>query len=223
MTLYSHQTTIASMLEFAPIIPVNYPEGDKNKPWCPSTKLIQIGAQLAGVDLNPNTFCGEKMSDARYSDGAIHYLESANYYPRVSCLNVHMNLIDQMELVEQDIQEPTTGEIGKALGFANSPQEKAEISKEYTRKMEAYYKRECAIKRWKDVIFETSVSHKGDEPNPHFRQFETADDIPFEEVIDKVKGFIGALEKITGYKPMTISLHGGAKNCPQSPRIRIDR
>lgn len=207
------------MLEFDQIIPVNFPEGDANKPWCPSTKLIQIGAQLAGVDLDPNSFCGEKMSDAHYSDGAIHYLESANYFPRVSCLNVQMKLIDQMELVEQDIQEPTTEEMGSALESANSPQEKAEISKEYTRKMEAYYKRECAIKIWKDVIFKTSVSHKGDEPNAHFRQFESAEDIPFEEVVNKVKGFIEALGKITGYKPMTINFHGGAKNCTQSPRM----
>lgn len=207
------------MLEFGPINPVNFPEGDKNKPWCPSTKLIQLGALLAEVNLDPDSFCGEKMTDAHYSEGAIHYLESASFFPRVSCLNVHIKLISQMELVEQDIEEPSTLEIGTALGVATTPHEKAEISKEYAEKMEMYNKREQTIKRWRDVVFETSVTHTGDEPNVHFRQFESANDIPFDEIVGKVKSFIGALEKITGYKPMTINLHGGAKNCPQSPRM----
>ena len=209
------------MLEFGPIIPVNFPEGDKNKPWCPSTKLIQLGAQLAGVDLNPNSFCGVKQSDAHYSEGAIHYLESANYYPRVSCLNVHMKLINQMELVEQDIDEPSTQEIGNALELVSTTQGKVEIAKEYAKKLETYNEKVNTINRWKDVIFETSVAHTGDEPNVHFRQFKSADDVPFEEVIGKVKDFIEALGKITGYKPEMINIHGGAKNCPQSPRIHM--
>lgn len=87
--------------------------------------------------------------------------------------------------------------------------------------MRDYQDREETIKRWKETMFEVSYSHKGDEPNHHFRQFETANDVPFEEVVEKVKDFIEALKKITGYEPMTIIGDGGARFCPQSPVMRI--
>ncbi|QQG42050.1 MAG: hypothetical protein HYV90_01910 [Candidatus Woesebacteria bacterium] len=207
------------MLEFEPIIPVNFPEGHGEKPWCPHTKLIQIGASLAGIDLDPNTFCGEKMTNTHYSDGVIHYLEAATYYPTTSCKDVHVALLDQVQLVEQSIEEPNIKEFEMELETAVSSREKAAISDKFAEKMGNYQKREDTIERWRKTMFKISFSEKGDEPNPHFRQFDKPEDIPFEEIIGKVKDFIGALERVTGYKPATFSGLGGAKNCPQSPRF----
>lgn len=114
---------------FAQIIPVNYPEGSKNKPWCPHTKLIQIGAQLSGRKLNDSNFCGTKMTDARYSEGAFHYLESANYFPRVSCKDVQIDLMDQMELVQKDLAEPSVKDLEEALGKAANPKKNPKLWK----------------------------------------------------------------------------------------------
>lgn len=210
------------MLEFEHIIPVNFPEGHKEKPWCPSTKLIQIGAQLAGVEIKPGNFCGQKMTDVRYSQGAFHYLESANYFPRVSCKAVHIDLMNQMKLVEKDMKEPDTKKMERELENADYKTKTAIVAK-WADKMKAFQEREEIIGRWRTTIFNVSYSHKGDEPNPHFRQFEKAEDVPVEETVGKVKDFIVALEKITGYKLFVIDGHGGAKNCPQSPKIQIGR
>lgn len=163
------------------------------------------------------------MTDARYSEGAFHYLKSANYFPRVSCKEVQIDLMDQMELVERDIKEPDIKDFEGRLELAMMPVEKATIAERYAKAMHKFQNREDIIKRWKETIFDISYSHKGDEPNPHFRQFEKAEDVPLEETISKVKDFIEALKKITGYRPLIIDVHGGAKNCPQSPRMRIDR
>lgn len=193
-----------------------------NKPWCPHTKLIQIGAQLSGQTLNDSNFCGKKMSDARYSEGAFHYLESANYFPRVSCKKVQIELMDQMELVEKDLKEPDTKEMERELKKADYNTKTAIVAK-WADKMKEFQEREEIIGRWRTTIFDVSYSHKGDEPNPHFRQFEKADDLSLEEITGKVNDFIEALGKITGYRPFVIDGHGGANNCPQSPRMQIGR
>ncbi len=207
------------MLELEHIIPVNYPEGHDGKPWCPQTKLIQIGADLVGKKLDPGTFCAEKMTDVHYSEGAIHYLEHATFSPKVSCLEVHIKLIHQMEIVKANIAEPDAEVAAAKIKFAKSVEEKVNIVEGMANNMKAYQERTDILKRWKNVIYETSVTHKGDEKNHHFRQFDSPNDIPLEEVIRKVEEYTAAFKKITGYEPFVFGGLGGAKNCNQSPRM----
>jgi hypothetical protein len=195
----------------------NYPEGYKEKPWCPNTKLVQIGASLAGIEIAPEDFCTEELSNAHFSEGAIHWLKSGSFFPRVSCVKVEGELIRQMEIVDEEVEAPSNEEATRKINEAKDMPAKQEIFESYKKAMDEYEKRKAIIDRWRKVIFEVSVSTPADEKNEHFRQFKSADELPEDEIITKVEQFTSALNKITGYEPNVIKGSGGAENCPQSP------
>lgn len=198
----------------------NYPDGYKEKPWCPSTKLVQICASLAGVELTPETFCTEELSNARYSEGTIHWFETGDFYPKASCVKVNQILVQQIDIIGKKIELPGEENIAEEIRSANSTADMLVVTTHYTQLKEDFGKRETILNRWRDIIFQTCCSTTSDEKNEYFRQFKTASELPEEEIIDRVKQFTSALNKITEYIPRAINLGcGAAKNCPQSPRV----
>jgi len=69
-------------------------------------------------------------------------------------------------------------------------------------------KKQVILARWRKVIFET---------NQNLGRFKSADEIPEDEVKERVRQFTTALIQITGFEP-GVTLVGPAKNCPQSPK-----
>jgi hypothetical protein len=195
----------------------NYPEGYEEKPWCPNTKLVEICASLAGVKLTPQTFCTEELSNAHFSDGAIHWLKSGDFFPRVSCVKINRELIRQMEVVDEKVEAPSEEDTTRKISEAKDMSTKSEVFELYKQATDKYEKRKAIVDRWRKVVFETSVSTASDEKNEHFRQFNSADELSEDEIFDKVVQFTLALNKITGYEPDIVLGGGGAINCPKSP------
>jgi hypothetical protein len=196
----------------------NYPEGYKEGPYCPYTKLVQITASLAGIELTPQTFCTEELSNARFSEGTISWLKSGDFYPRVSCVKVNRELVRQLEFLNEEVEDfPSDEEVTRRVNKAKDLSTKNDILESYKKTMDKYVKGAIILNRWRKVIFETSVSTLSDEKNEHFRQFKSADELSQEEIVNKVEQFTLALNKITGYEPNVIKGSGGAENCPQSP------
>lgn len=195
----------------------NYPEGYKEGPYCPYTKLVQISASLAGIELTPETFCTETLKNARFSDGAIHWLKQGDFYPRVSCVKVNQELVQQLKIVEKVVEAPSDKDTTEKIAEAKDLSAKREIFKSYEMSMEKYERRQSIIDRWRKIIFETSVSTTSDEKNPHFRQFKSADELSEEEIVGRVKQFTQALSEITGLQ-QEWHIPDGAENCPQSPK-----
>lgn len=199
----------------------NYPEGYEKKPWCPNTKLVQICASLAGVELTPQTFCTETINDAHYSGGTIHWLESANFHPAASCAKVNQELIQQLKLAEKVVEAPSYTDTSQKIIDAKDLSAQLKIFRSYEKVMDEYEKRKTIIDRWRKVVFETSVSTTADEKNEHFRRFKSADELLEDEVVGKVKQFMESLEKIIGFEKETIGWwRGEVKNCPQAPKSR---
>jgi hypothetical protein len=198
----------------------NYPEGYEEKPWCPNTKLVQICASLAGVELTPETFCTETIGNASYSDGILGWLERADFYPATSCVKVNQKLIRQLEAVKKIVGAPSDKDTTKKITEAKYLPTRLEIFRSYKKAVEEYEKRQTIINRWRNVVFETCCSTTKYEKNEHFRQFKSARELPEGEIIDKVKQFTSALNKITEYEPRFINLScGEARNCHQSPSV----
>jgi hypothetical protein len=195
----------------------NYPEGYEKKPWCPNTKLIQICASLANVKLTPETLCTEELYDARFSGGAIHWLESGSFLPKVSCINIECKLVQQIEIVDENAETPSDEEATRKINEAKDMHAKQEIFESYKQAMDKHERQKAIVDRWRKVIFETSVCTASDEKNEHFRRFNSADELSEDEIFDKVIRFARALHEITGYEPNIIKGNGGAENCPQSP------
>lgn len=198
----------------------NYPEGYEKKPWCPSTKLVQICASLAGMELTPEAFCTEELFNANYSENIFDWLERGDFLPKVSCMEVNRELIRQMEIVDEDVEAPSNEEATRKINEAKDMPAKQEIFESYKKAMDKYERRKVIVDRWRKVVFETSVSTTSDEKNEHFRQFKSADELSEDEIFDNVVHFTSALNKITGYVPNLILGGGGAINCPQSPEHR---
>ena len=198
----------------------NYPEGYEEKPWCPNTKLVQICASLAGVELTPETFCTETIENAQFSEGVINWLERADFYPATSCVKVNQKLNRQLEVIRKIVKAPSDKDTTKKIAEAKDLPTRLEIFKSYEKAMEEYEKRQSIVDRWRKVIFETCCSTTKDEKNEHFRQFKSADELSENEILDKVRQFTSALNKITKYEPKFIDLScGEAKNCNQSPSV----
>ncbi|MGA3291779.1 MAG: hypothetical protein ABSC49_01375 [Candidatus Microgenomates bacterium] len=196
----------------------NYPDDYEKGPYCPHTKLIQICASLTGVELTPENFCTEKMSNTRYSDGFIHYLESADFHPAASCAQLNHKLDQQIELAEKKISLTPDNIIKSKLDKINDISSIKKTADKYATEKELYLKKQEILTRWKTVIFKTSVSTTQDEKNVHFRQFKSEEELPDEEVLNKVKKFKAALEKITGFDKEQFGWYWGeVKNCPQAP------
>ena len=195
----------------------NYPEGYEEGPYCPYTKLVQITASLANIKFTPQTFCTEEVSNAQFSDGAIHRLKSADFYPRPSCLQINRVLTQQLEIVGNPVKAPSDEDATKKIAKAKDMPAKLKVFESYKKTKDAYERRKTIVDRWRKVIFETSVSTTSDEKNEHFRQFESENELPEEEIISRVTQFTSLLNKITGYVPNLILGGGGAINCPQSP------
>jgi hypothetical protein len=177
----------------------NYPEGYEEKPWCPNTKLVQICASLAGVELTPETFCTEELANARYSDGAFQWLEHGDFYPRASCAKVNRELIQQLKIVKEIVELPSDKEITLKIEDARDLPNKLKILRSYDEVKGAYDQRKAIINRWRNVVFETCCSTVEDENNKHFRQFKSVDELDEKEVIQKVNQFTSALIEITEY------------------------
>lgn len=199
----------------------NYPEGYEEKPWCPYTQLVQIGVSLAGLEVTPDTFCYQRLENARYSGGAIHYFEGGDFYPEASCSKATKKLIEQLRIVSIKVEMPseqaTINKMDKTVYLSS----KIEVADDYKEKKKVYDQRKMIIDRWRKVVFETSYSTTADEKNVHFRQLESSDDLTEEEIINNVKQFTEALQKIVGFKQNTIGWHiGEVKNCDQAPQTR---
>jgi hypothetical protein len=196
----------------------NYPEGYEEKPWCPSTKLVQICASLAGVELTPETFCTETIKNAHYSGRAIQWLESADFHPAASCAKINHKLLDQLKLVKEEISLTPDNIINRELDQMKSFDAKKTVVDKYKPEREHYSKRQETFARWRNVIFETCCSTPDDEKNVHFRQIKSADELSEAEIIEKVEQFTQSLGEIVGYEEGTIGFYtGGVVNCPQSP------
>ena len=199
----------------------NYPEGYKEKPWCPSTKLVQICASLAGVELTPETFCTETIENAVYSEGILNWLEKADFYPAASCVEVNQELDRQLRIVEKIAEAPSDSDTTQKIAEAKDMPAKLEIFRSYEKAMDGCERRKTIIDRWRRVVFETCCSTTKDERNEHFRRFKSAGELSEEEIIDRVRQFTSTLNKITEYKPRVIDLGcGKARNCRQSPSVR---
>jgi hypothetical protein len=199
--------------------PKNYPQGYGKSPECPHTQLIQICADLAGGQLNPERFCGETIHNARYSEGVAHWLESADYYPETSCVNTNRVLRRQLETVKKAAPKPNDNEYDQRIDAASDIRKIQGIVNEYAQNKEKYNVREQILGRWRRVVFENCHPSKSDEQNHHFRSYESEDELSDEQVIDEAEQLIQGLEKVTGYKKDIIIGHGGAQHCPQSPRM----
>jgi len=198
----------------------NYPKGFQEKPWCPNTELVQICASLAGIELTSEKFCTETIENARSSEGIAHWLESADFYPAASCVDVNRRLVRQLEVVNEKADAPSNEDTLQKIDGTKDLSVKLEAFEAYKKAQEKYEKRQTIVDRWRRVIFETSVSTTEDKENKHFRRFESESQLSETEVVDKVIQFLSALNKITGVEPHTIDLScGKAKNCPQTPII----
>ena len=202
----------------------NYPEGYKKEPWCPHTKLVQIGISLAGIEVNPNYFCYAEIQNPVYSDGAIHYFEGGDFFPKASCSIVNKALDSQLQVVAVQVEKPSEPEASTELHNAKSLAEKIEIIKTYEKAMNTYNERQKIMDRWRTVIFETCCSTTESEANVHFSQFKSADELSEEEIVGLVEKFKDALQKIVGHGKDTIGWHvGEVKNCNQAPRLHSYR
>jgi hypothetical protein len=194
----------------------NYPEGYQEGPYCPQTKLIQIGALLAGIELTPETFCTEKMENPSYG-GPYHGLESVNFRPAASCTKVNQELFQQLETVKDIVKLPPEKEVLSKINDAKDLKAKWKIFESYDDTRIRYEQRKAIIDRWRKVVFETSVGTTEDEKNVHFRQFKSADELSEDEIIHKVEQFKAALLKIVGHEENTGWLSGVVGNCSQAP------
>lgn len=196
----------------------NYPEGYKEKPWCPNTQIILICASLANLPTDPETFCYEQIGNARYSRGQIPWLKSADYYPAASCAKIKRKLFEQLALAKVNLALTPTNAIEQEFEKAQTPEAKNKVLNKYGLEKELYFKKQETIERWRGVIFETCCSTPDDEKNVHFRQIKSPDELSESEIVDKVKQFTESLSKIIGYKEGTVGWYSnGAQNCPQAP------
>jgi hypothetical protein len=196
----------------------NYPEGYEKKPWCPHTKLINICASLAGSNIDPESFCYEKIKNPIYSGGAINWIIGGNLFPETSCVNVNWALVKQIKIAEMEIVLPAEFDVDTRISGAESFKERVEIVNTYTKTRAVYDERQSILKRWRKVIFETCCSTPSDEKNLYFRQIKSQDELSEEEIIGRVKHFTAALNKITGYNERLVR-DKSAENCKQSPHF----
>jgi hypothetical protein len=196
----------------------NYPAGYKEKPWCPHTQLVQIGASLAGIELTPETFCTERVENAVYLEGIPHWIDRADFIPAASCAKLNRELLEQLKLVKEEVLLTPDSVVNRELDRAAGFDAKKAVIDKYKSERERHSKKQEIFTRWRKVVFETSISTSSDENNEHFRQFKSADELSGDEIIDKVEQFTSALNKITGYEPDVVRSSRGAENCPQSPK-----
>lgn len=171
--------------------PENYPEGYKKTPHCPLTKTINICAELAGIEFNPEKFCGNDMYNVNRSGGFFPHLISADYSPRTTCRKVHEQLINQMSIVSKDMTKTKENK---------------------TRKEQL---RITTIDRWREVVFNYCCLKDEDQPNHHIGACKSSKDLSEKEIIENVGHFIASLKEITGYEPGIATMK--ALHCPQSP------
>jgi hypothetical protein len=199
----------------------NYPEGHKDKPWCPRTQLVQIGAALTGLELTPDTFCTERLVNARFSGGAIHYLESGSYNPAASCAKINKELLSQLSTINSKIALPSEAKASVEINKAKGMVEKQKLFESYKSEKDKYDARQKIIDRWRGVIFETCCSTTADDENAHFRKFGSADELMEDEIVRYVKHFSKVFEELIGYEKNTLGWWSdAAKNCNQSPHDR---
>lgn len=196
---------------------VNYPNGYKVKPWCPFTETVELGAQLAGLPVDPEKFCGQVMENAVYSHGLIPLLESADLSPRVTCLSAHMQLIQQLRRVEGAGDKPDEKKTRRALASTHSLGGKGEILDHYRNVKKKAETRAQILSRWRRVLLEEGGKSTENQPSHHFEN-RRPDQVTDNEVIEMVQQIEVGLKRITGYEPRVISLRGGAQHCSQSPR-----
>ena len=174
----------------------NYPKGFEKKPWCPHTEVVNICALLTGEELTPQTFCYEQMRNPIYSDGAIHTLEHATFYPEASCAKINNKLHEQLDLV-----------INCPSNLVNETAADKTIQDNITKRKEI-------INRWREKIFKTYYSTPDGEKNGHPRQLEYTSQLTEEKIIDRVKQLAKSLRQIVGPH------NNEAEHCPQSPHFR---
>jgi hypothetical protein len=199
----------------------NYPQGYKEGPHCPNSTLVEICNSLAGNDRTPDNFCTETMENPVFSRGIISLLKSADFYPVASCAISNKMLDRQLEFVKHDFILPTEEEIIAKSNGAKTVDEKAKVFKTFDIAKENFNSKKTIIERWRNVIFNTCCATTTDEENPHFRRFDSVSELTEDEIIDRVKSFADALQKIIGYKKESLGWWGNeADNCPRSPSGR---
>ena len=196
----------------------SYPQGYKEGPYCPNSTLVEICNSLAGNNVTPETFCTETIENARYSDGFVHYIESADFCPAASCAKATKQLVKQLEIVTNKIEPPSEDFVTNQMNNAKTVEDKIKIADSYKEIKQKYDERESIIERWREVIFKVCCSTTADKKNDHFWRFKSKDELTEEEVVGRVTSFSQALQKVFGHKENTFGWYNDdAINCPQSP------
>lgn len=209
----------------------NFPPGIGKEPVCPSYQLIEVCAQLAGIEMTKeNFFCGtmpKRVDDV----GILSGFKGTVYESRSECSEVYIKLASDLNEAKQKIEVPDENRLRRKLGGWSLELKRDMLNKWYDLKTRKD-KQDKIIRRWRQIIWKEYVGPTPEGRNRMFRGFREPEELTDKYVIDYVKNeFLLNLGKIVNRNGYYFSDIGGKEiqagtqamykeRCPQAPKRR---
>jgi hypothetical protein len=142
--------------------------------------------------------------------------------PVATCFEVQRELTRDMYVLENPTKtDLTLAQVNSKLSSDIPLEDKIEIALKFNAQSEKIGREQDTLDRFRKVVFDSMTIHIGDEAftNHHIKPVEF-EELGRDEVLERTKPILKALEDITGnkYDPTIINIHlTPNKNCPQRP------
>ncbi len=185
--------------------PVNFTPDSVKTPVCPNYQIIDIAAEFAGYEINPDKFCGwEGEPIDIYSP--LSGRKGGDYEPCVTCVRVAHNLESQINIAST---RPKIPDGSTPIGMLTR-----EDIGSYLVQQKIVEGHNQAVARMRRATFENCTTGK---ENHHIHAVTSPDEITEGEAIENAGLFLEGLKQITGETTFLYHFQLPA-NCPQRPR-----